>query len=79
MKVTTDDYQRMLVACRNAQAQHPQHTPQTYAEHGIGKDSGMRFRWDLLHISGFDVCSLYHYCNDTHVDTALRSVIAELY
>ena len=79
MKITPTDYATMLSACKAARDKQPQHIPQTYAEHGIGKDHGMRFRWDLLHASGFDTCSLYHYANDTHIDTALRRIVADLY
>jgi hypothetical protein len=40
--------------------------------------SDMRFRWDCLHISRFDVSRLYAYLNDSHIDTALRHVVNEL-
>jgi hypothetical protein len=40
--------------------------------------SDMRFRWDCLHISRFDVCSLYAYLNDSHIDTALKRIVKEL-
>lgn len=39
----------------------------------------MRYRWDVLHASRFDVCELYAQgLNDNHIDTALRSIIAPL-
>ena len=38
--------------------------------------SARRFRWDLLHASGFNFTSLYQYgINDNHIDTALRRII----
>lgn len=40
--------------------------------------SDMRFRWDCLHISRFDVCSFYAYLNDSHIDTALKRIVKEL-
>ena len=45
------------------------------------KDLEKRFRWDLLWATGqskwiTDV--LYSYLNDTHIDTALRSIVKEL-
>jgi hypothetical protein len=50
--------------------------------HGNGL-SEMRMRWDLLwHVSNivrrpiFD--RIYKYANDTHIDTALRRIVASL-
>lgn len=47
----------------------------------LGKDKNMRFRWDLLYMSKMIdwVCdNLYTYLDDTHVDTALKSIVKEL-
>lgn len=41
------------------------------------KDVDTRFRWDLLYAAGlsdFLVNTLYQYANDSHVDTALKSM-----
>lgn len=35
-------------------------------------DLNKRFRWDVLHASRFDICALYSYMHDDHIDTALR-------
>jgi hypothetical protein len=38
--------------------------------------SAKRFRWDMLHASGFNTKGLYDAgLNDDHIDTALRSII----
>lgn len=45
------------------------------------KDLDMRFRWDLLHASGGWQLTAPLYdsgLNDTHIDTALRSIVAPL-
>jgi hypothetical protein len=43
------------------------------------KDLDLRYRWDLLYASRFDIGpSFYEYMNDEHIDTALRSFIQPL-
>ena len=45
------------------------------------KDQAKRFRWDLLYalnISPWLSDNLYGYLDDTHLDTALRSIVREL-
>lgn len=38
--------------------------------------SATRFRWDMLHASGFDTRPLYAAgLNDDHIDTALRRIL----
>ena len=38
--------------------------------------SAKRFRWDMLHASGFNITALYNNgLNNSHIDTALRSII----
>jgi hypothetical protein len=49
---------------------------------GKAKDVGMRVRWDFMwhSIEPAWVCSkLYPYADDTHIDTALRAIMRELY
>ncbi|RPI47200.1 MAG: hypothetical protein EHM67_00020 [Hyphomicrobiaceae bacterium] len=43
----------------------------------VARDLGAkRFRWDLLHASGFDTRGLYAAgLNDSHIDTALRRIV----
>ena len=45
------------------------------------KDQAMRFRWDLFWATRQEskiIHDLYQYLNDTHIDTALRSIVKEL-
>jgi hypothetical protein len=46
------------------------------------KDVDVRLRWDLLHaaVPSRWVCdNVYPYANDTHLDTALRRIVRELF
>jgi len=48
---------------------------------GKSKDVDMRLRWDLLYYANLNpwACrNLYPYLNDTHIDTALKSIVKEL-
>lgn len=57
-----------------------------YLDNPRGNDRNMRFRWDLLRLSGLKIgdgkgmsgLPLYAYMNDDHIDTALRSFIPDL-
>lgn len=45
------------------------------------KDTNKRFRWDLFYAAKlipFACDTLYSYCNDEHIDTALRKIVKEL-
>jgi hypothetical protein len=51
------------------------------------KDINMRYRWDMLHLCKLRIgdgvgiegdLNLYSYMNDTHIDTALKSIIKPL-
>lgn len=45
------------------------------------KDLAKRVRWDLFHatnLTGWTCETLYHYLNDTHIDTALRAIVTHL-
>jgi hypothetical protein len=48
----------------------------------LTKNKDMRYRWDLLWMSGVWAREwtreVYNYANDTHVDTALRSIVPPL-
>lgn len=50
------------------------------ADHRV-KDLNKRLRWDLSYAAKLTpwICdNLYSYLDDTHVDTALRSIVREL-
>ena len=45
------------------------------------KDQAKRFRWDLFWATRQEskiIQDLYQYLNDTHIDTALKSIVREL-
>ena len=45
------------------------------------KDLDMRYRWDLSYaakLNGYICDNCYSYLNDTHIDTALKSIVREL-
>ena len=44
------------------------------------KNLDVRYRWDLLWACGYRVTDLYdlYGANDTHIDTALRSIVKPL-
>lgn len=49
-----------------------------YKEHGF---TDKRYRWDLSYRAGLTpwICAnIYSYADDTHIDTALRSIVAPL-
>ena len=41
-------------------------------------DRDKRYRWDLVHASGFRVVDLYGYLSDPHIDSALRRIVRPL-
>lgn len=48
---------------------------------GKAKDIEKRLRWDLSYAAGlttFFCDNIYKYADDTHIDTALRSVMKQL-
>jgi hypothetical protein len=71
MKMKPEDYARMEESVQSVLSAQPSITLQTYLAQGL---SAMRFRWDALNASRFDICALYSYLNDTHIDTALRRI-----
>jgi len=36
-----------------------------------------RYRWDVLHASGYNTTAIYKYANDEHIDTVLRRVCGD--
>lgn len=72
MKVNKHDYDALRVAVLSKHSKDIQHN---YREQGL---SDKRYRWDLLWASKFNFGAMYDYCNDTHIDTALRKIIRGL-
>ncbi len=77
MKMKPEDYAQLEQAINRVLAEHPGITVQGYK--GVGL-STMRFRWNIMYMAitrGYFPQlsdSLYTYCNDDHIDTALRRI-----
>ena len=77
MKIKPEDFAVLQAAVK------PLHTPERWALYQAQGLSAMRYRWDLLYASKLKIgdgkgCSglpLYAYMDDTHIDTALRTVL----
>lgn len=83
MKIKQEDFDILLATARQVKTNNPQCTPAGYKQNNIGKDTEMRFRWDLywsirkmLPIKTLDNLRLL---NDSHIDTALKKIVKELY
>ncbi len=86
MKIKPEHYAAIVNALRTLRAAQPLLTPAVYQEKHIGKDPAKRFRWDAFtaaRINGGSarwLCdNVYSYADDTHIDTALRRAVAEVY
>jgi hypothetical protein len=81
MKMKPKDYAQLEQAIRKVQADYPDITAEHYRKLDM---TAMRFRWDMLNVAvsrdyfprraTCDAGSLYDYCNDDHIDTALRRI-----
>lgn len=75
MKITKEHYEHLKVICLDVLSKNP-NMAKEYTEKRL---SAMRYRWDVLHMANNSlnfICShLYKYLDDTHIDTALRSII----
>jgi hypothetical protein len=80
MKMRQEDYAQLEQAVNRVLSEHPEITVQGYTS--VGR-SAMRFRWDAMRAAikrGYfpqlhcNDDSLYTYCNDDHIDTALRRI-----
>lgn len=81
MKITNEDYKLLKQAIEPLMNEAVE---KHYVDNNL---SSMRMRWDVLYASkvkiGDDVgiqgdINLYAYMNDTHIDTALRTIFKEL-
>jgi hypothetical protein len=80
MKITPDHYEHLKAAIEPLAAEITDRREAILAE-GRAQDVEKRLRWDLCHAAGLTrwVCdNLYPYCNDDHLDTALRRIVTEL-
>jgi hypothetical protein len=74
MKMKPKDYEQLEQAIRKVQADYPDITAEAYADIDL---SARRWRWDLVNlaiVTGYDIGTLEVYCNDDHIDTALRRI-----
>lgn len=89
MKMSNETYAKLLEACQTVKAD-PRHagiTPAYYREQKIGKNTDERFRWDMFWASmsknGRHNTEFYNEVtnglNDSHIDTALKRIVKELY
>lgn len=77
MKIKAEHFETLRAA---VSAQHSSELETRYQKAGL---SAKRYRWDLLWfatINGERSCkwvsdNLYLYCDDSHIDTALRRII----
>ena len=80
MKITREDYQYLKQRIEPLKAQFPV-ALLAFKNNPRIKDANKALRWEALRASGLIpwVCTnLYGYMNDDHIDTALRSIMAEL-
>ncbi len=70
MKMSQDDYDELESAI-NQTIKAYSNIKQSYLRRGLSME---RFRWDMLHLSGFSTNPLYAYLHDSHIDTALRKI-----
>ena len=80
MKITQEHYATMLNAITPLAHTIPAQRTLLSKDSGI-TDLEKRIRWDLAYKAGLTVfiCdSIYAYANDTHIDTALKSIVKEL-
>ena len=78
MKIKPEHYQHMQIAMRAAQARRPEATRASYEAKGL---SAMRHRWDLSYVAGLSSWigdNVYSYADDTHLDTAFRSIVKDM-
>jgi hypothetical protein len=79
MKMTIEHFEALRKACKKTRDKHLHITPNSYIENNIGKDPVLRFRWDLFHASRRKTGYNFSEYLDSHIDTALRRIVKELY
>ena len=79
MKITPSHYSIIRDSILPLASRFPAHRDFLKSE-GKAKDIEKRLRWDAFRSSGYAgiLSELYAYLNDTHIDTALRSVVSEI-
>ena len=75
MKIKPEHYEHMRAAIA------PSDTARLRDEYRALALSSKRYRWDLTYAAKLSpwICdNLYAYLDDTHIDTALRRIVADL-
>ncbi len=83
MKMTAEHFATLKEACHKVLTENP-NAQDTYHQHGL---TPKRFRWDVLYAAKINdesssrwICdNLYSYLNDTHIDTALKTIVGRYY
>jgi hypothetical protein len=81
MKIKTEHYKEMLDVLSKVDKDAARKHKKELKKDARVKDIEKRFRWDLLYAAKLSpwICdNLYPYLNDSHIDTALKSIVNEL-
>lgn len=87
MKITDKDYTTLKDAINKIDRDAILKHKNAVKESGKFKDFDKRIRWDLLHATKLIIgdgagatgdIELYAYMDDTHIDTALKTIVKEL-
>ncbi len=71
MKMKPEDIEKLRQAIEPIVKSHPE----AYEQYKSAGHSDMRYNWDVLRASKFDVCQFYTYLNDTHINSALAHIL----
>lgn len=78
MKITSEHFTYMRQAIAAISPEQREAIRESISHDPRVKDTDMRFRWDLFYaakLSRWACDNLYSYCNDTHIDSALKQIV----
>lgn len=89
MKIKTEDLEKLkaAVAPLDTPANREKYASGDFPRANLCRDLDKRYRWDLLYASGLKIgdgvgmpgdVNLYAYMDDSHIDTALRSIVPKI-
>ena len=81
MKMKKEHYNHIKNEIAKIDKKDIAHNKQFIEKEGKAHDPAMRLRWDCLWCTGLSkwLCeNVYKYCNDNHIDTALKQIMIEL-
>ena len=80
MKMTQQHYDNLVASLRGVKGNHPTITPKSYSDSGKPLK---RFMWEAFHVARnygrTDISELYSYLNDSHIETALKKAVKEVW